>query len=275
MFGYSHSSNANLRRLSKDEVIAIAPSVLTVNPHESLSKRYSPISTLDIIDILAMSGWYPVHALEVKARKSNTQGFQKHMIKFQHASLQSTTERFESVLTNSHDGNSCYLFFLGILRLICSNGLMVGDTFDSIRLRHVGLEQSQVIDASQKMIEFIPQLAGQIEEMKKIELSPAEKNIYAESAKMLMFPKIEQKEEIPVDNYQILRTRRPVDNANDLWTTYNTVQENMLKGGLHYKNPETKKRQSTRQVKAIDKNITLNRALWNLTDQMMKLKTAA
>lgn len=268
-------STANLRKLSIDEVIAMAPSVLTVDPHASLSKRYSPISTIDIIDILALDGWYPVRATEVHARKSHTEGFQKHMIQFQHADLQNSEENFESVLTNSHDGKSRYNFFLGIYRLICENGLMVGDTFDSIRLKHIGLDQGQVSAASRKMVEFVPQLACQVADMKKIELSPAEKRIYGESAKMLLFPQIESKEEIPVRTDQVLRARRYSDvGKNDLWTTYNNVQENVVKGGMRFYNQETMRNQSTRKVKAIDKNITLNRALWNLTDQMMKLKTA-
>jgi hypothetical protein len=152
---------------------------------------------------------------------------------------------------------------------------MIGDTFNSIDLRHVGLDQQMIMNASRQMIEFVPELATNVEDMKKIDLSPAEREIYGESAKMLLFPKIENKEDIPVTNRQILRTRRSVDyGKTDLWTTYNNVQENIMKGGLHFYNMETKRGQSTRKVKSIDRNVVLNRALWNLTEEMKKLKTA-
>lgn len=271
---YSNQSNS-VRRLSRDEVIGIAPSVVTVNAHDSLSQRYSPISTMDIVDILDTEGWYPVKVQEVHARKENTAGYQKHLIRFQHQNLMLGDENIEFVLTNSHDGKSAYKFLLGIFRLVCSNGLIVGDTFEQLCLRHVGLEQSMVSDASRKMIEFAPKLAGSVDQMKQIELSYPEQRIYAESAAMLLFPKIEEKEEVPVDANQLLRARRYDDrNGTDLWTTYNKVQENVMKGGLHFRNKETRRNQSTRKVKAIDKNVTLNRALWNLTDQMMKLKAS-
>jgi hypothetical protein len=216
-----------------------------------------------------------VKAEEVQVRKADREGFQKHLIRFQHADLMATDECFESILTNSHDGLSRYKFLLGIFRLVCSNGLMIGDTFNSIDLRHVGLDQQMIMNASRQMIEFVPELATNVEDMKKIDLSPAEREIYGESAKMLLFPKIENKEDIPVTNRQILRTRRSVDyGKTDLWTTYNNVQENIMKGGLHFYNMETKRGQSTRKVKSIDRNVVLNRALWNLTEEMKKLKTA-
>lgn len=270
---YNHYLNNSVRRLSKDEVIQLAPSVLTVEPHSSLSKRYSPISTMDIIDILEQDGWYPVKAEEVAARTEHTQGFQKHMIRFQHNNLKVKEENFEAVLNNSHDGKSRYHFLLGIWRLICSNGLIVGDTFNQISLKHVGLEQNQVIDASRRMINFVPQLADSVQEMKQLELSENERRIYAQSASMLFFPKIENPREIPVAPKQFLRARRTVDmGKNDLWTTYNNVQENMMKGGLSFHNEETKRNQSTRKIKAINKNVNLNRALWNLTERMRELK---
>ena len=153
---------------------------------------------------------------------------------------------------------------------------MVGDLFDQLSLRHVGLEQSMVTEASRKMISFVPQLASSVEDMKKIELSPAEQKVYGESAAMIIFPKVEDKKDIPVTPEQLLMLRRSVDDGkNDLWTTFNTVQENIMKGGLRFRNPETNKRQSTRKIKAIDRNVSLNRALWNLTEEMKKIKTVA
>lgn len=265
-----------LRKLSRDEVIQMAPSVITVNAHDSLSERYSPISTMDIVDILQMDGWYPVKVQEVNARTSHTDGFQKHLIRFQNAGLRLGDENIEVVLTNSHDGKSAYKFLLGIFRLVCSNGLVVGDTFQQLSLRHVGLDQDMVLSASQKIIDFAPRLASNVDDMKKIELSNPEKLAYAESASMLLFPKVETVEEIPVTPAQMLRTRRYDDRVKaDLWTTFNTVQENIMKGGLSNYDPQSRRRKTTRKIKAIDKNLTINRALWNLTEKMKEIKLNA
>jgi len=266
-----------VRELSLDEVINYAPSIVTTVGSNNLSNIYSPINTIDIIEMLSKDHWYPVKAEEVKAQKQEKKGFQKHLIRFQNDNLQFKDENIECILTNSHDGLSSYQFMLGVFRFVCSNGLIVGDTFDKIRLRHVGLDQNMVEDASKSMLAYAPQLNKNMSIMKQIELNPIEKDIFAESAKMLLFPKDELKD-IPLKNSDLLVTRRYKDVTRTLWDTFNTVQENVTKGKLRYyvKNEETGRteRKRTRQIKAIDRNVSINRALWNLADKMKEIKTA-
>ena len=54
-------------------------------------------------------GWGVVDAKEVKARKADTMGFQKHLVVFRNNEIQITSEDGDNVfpqilLTNSHDG---------------------------------------------------------------------------------------------------------------------------------------------------------------------------
>ena len=267
-----------VRELSLDEVINYAPSIVTTVGSNNLSNIYSPINTIDIIEMLSKDHWYPVKAEEVKAQKQEKKGFQKHLIRFQNDNLQFKDENIECILTNSHDGLSSYQFMLGVFRFVCSNGLIVGDTFDKIRLRHVGLDQNMVEDASKSMLAYAPQLNKNMSIMKQIELNPIEKDIFAESAKMLLFPKDELKD-IPLKNSDLLVTRRYNDVTRTLWDTFNTVQENVTKGKIRYyvKNEKTgyTERKRTRLIKAIDRNVSINRALWNLADRMKKLKTVS
>ena len=51
----------------------------------------------------------------------------------------------------------------------------------------------------------------------------------------------------------------------------NRVQENMIKGGLSGKS-KSGKRTRTRAVNGIDGDVKLNRALWSLSEEMIKLK---
>jgi hypothetical protein len=67
-----------------------------------------------------------------------------------------------------------------------------------------------------------------------------------------------------------LTARRYDDQKNDLWTTYNRVQENVIKGGIRQVN-----RRKSRGVNGIDENLRLNKALWTLAEQMKQLKEAA
>jgi len=71
--------------------------------------------------------------------------------------------------------------------------------------------------------------------------------------------------------------RRRDDNGADLWRTFNRVQENAVRGGLsawgHDANGH-RRRTTTREVKAIDQDVKLNRALWHLAERMAELKSA-
>ncbi len=69
---------------------------------------------------------------------------------------------------------------------------------------------------------------------------------------------------------QILSARRWQDESIDLWTTYQRIQENLIKGGLSARTTKGK-RAHTRAVKGIDGDVKLNRALWVMAENMLEL----
>ncbi|MFQ7457958.1 MAG: DUF945 domain-containing protein, partial [Klebsiella michiganensis] len=74
----------------------------------------------------------------------------------------------------------------------------------------------------------------------------------------------------PVTATQILTPRRNEDRQDDLWTTYQRLQENLLKGGLPGRTAQGK-RTHTRAINGIDGDVKLNRALWVMAENMMDL----
>lgn len=69
---------------------------------------------------------------------------------------------------------------------------------------------------------------------------------------------------------QILSPRHWKDESNDLWTTYQRIQENLIKGGLPGRTNKGG-RTHTRAVKGIDGDVKLNRALWVMAENMLQL----
>ena len=67
---------------------------------------------------------------------------------------------------------------------------------------------------------------------------------------------------------QILSPRRWQDESNDLWTTYQRMQENLIKGGLSGRNAKGG-RTHTRAVRGIDGDVKLNRALWVMAETLL------
>ncbi|MDX7070358.1 hypothetical protein SJZ94_24615, partial [Escherichia coli] len=66
----------------------------------------------------------------------------------------------------------------------------------------------------------------------------------------------------------ILTPRRREDYGKDLWSTYQTIQENMLKGGISGRSAKGK-RIHTRAIHNIDTDIKLNRALWVMAETLL------
>ena len=104
--------------------------------------------------------------------------------------------------------------------------------------------------------------------MKVIDITPDERNIFAMSAHNLVYDDLES---APIQPDQLLSERRYDDKGNDLWTTFNVVQENIMRGGLKGRTRGSNgplRRTTTRPVKALDLNVKLNQALWYLTEKM-------
>jgi hypothetical protein len=93
----------------------------------------------------------------------------------------------------------------------------------------------------------------------------------------LRFADAEGKTTTPITADQLLIPRRREDIGKDLWRTFNVTQENVLKGGLtaikRNEGGERVRRVSTRQIKGIDQDTNLNRALWTLAEKLAELKS--
>lgn len=72
----------------------------------------------------------------------------------------------------------------------------------------------------------------------------------------------------PVTVSQLLTPRRREDYSDDLWTVYQRVQENLMKGGLSGRTAQGKSSR-TRAVTGIDGDVKLNRALWIMAENML------
>ncbi len=269
MFRPNRNRLSSYLPLTNQDILDAAPSVGAVSPHAEVSDRYQMIPTIAIVDMMRKEGWQPMQVSEVRAKEEGRRGFQKHLIRFQHNDLILGDEAIDAVLVNSHDRSCAYQFFTGVYRFICSNGMIVGDTFERISIRHMNFQPEEVIEASYKILDDAPAIGEKIKEMKSIALTDAEKAAYAGAALQLVYDETDQ---APYRAEKLLSPKRSYDRDPDLWKTFNSVQENIMKGGIRGLNPKTRKPVTTRQITSIDKNVKLNRALWTLTEKMMELK---
>lgn len=271
-----YNLNKHNRALDVDTVASLAPSIMTRKPFEGLSDRYQPYPTVDFIRDIAKQGWYPVTAVEVRVKNGNRAGFQKHMIRFEHPECKLNDKEFlQLLIVNSTDGRCAYQASLGIWRCVCSNGMIVGDSFcQSPKIRHLGHKYQDIIDVSSQVLSQAPAIASNMGAMKDILLTQDERDAFAFAVSDLI---VDDDKTIPP--YQILRPRRIEDKSieNTLWGTLNIAQENVIKGNIRVIEkdaPRWARGKKKRAVKSIDKDVKLNKALWTLAEKMKEIKLA-
>jgi hypothetical protein len=256
--------------LTLDELRKCVPSAFATEAHSSRSERYAYVPTSSIIDGLHDAGFVPVKALQSRTRIEDKKDFTKHMIRFRREDQLGATEAREIILKNSHDGSSAYELSAGIYRLVCSNGLCVGNDDMTFKVRHSGNAVGDVIDVASRIVDNFDLVAADIDLMKSVKLNDTYQKVLATSAIAARF----EGDEKPVNTDQVLRPRRQADVANDVWTTFNRIQENLLKGGLRGVTTNAvghTVRRKTREVSGIDQSTALNRALWTLGVEVAKL----
>lgn len=137
---------------------------------------------------------------------------------------------------------------------------------------HKGNVVERVIEGAYEVLDIFEGINGSSEEMKNITLNRDEQRIFAETALGWKYDEKGQGKHIPLEAEDVLKIRREEDKKNDLWTTYQRVQENMTKGGLWGRTAKGKS-QRTRPVTGIDGDVKLNRALWEMAEKMKAIKS--
>ncbi len=254
--------------LSDDQIRSVAPSIFADDKHTSRSERYTYVPTVEILRGLRNEGFTPFMVCQSKVRDDGKREHAKHMIRLRHADRIEAAEANEIILLNSHDGSSSYLLYAGCFRFVCQNGLVCGTTTNTIRIPHKGDIINDVIEGAFRVVDDFERADEEREGMKALTLNNGEQQAFARAALML---KYDQDTPAPITETQILRPQRREDMKSDMWTTFNAVQENLVKGGLRGRNTNGNTIR-TREVKGIDQNIRLNSALWTLAEEMRKLK---
>lgn len=200
--------------------------ILTATKLETLSKNYVEVQSQTIVDELVNRGFTLDNIVKCKTRKIERQGKQLHRLIFTNPNLlaQDNKGKMQLIVSNSYDGTSAIHFTLGYFRLVCSNGLMVGNTYEQVSIRHIG--QNNISEKIEKAIETIvaqsKKLHEQFEKMRGLVLDQnAVKAIEMAGVRLRVPDAVDVK----------ITVLRNEDQANTLFNVYNRVQETLIRGG--------------------------------------------
>ena len=244
--------------LTYEEIMQQAPAVFETDPAVTMNKKYRIIKTSDLIEPLMDNGWNVVSASQRRTRKEEWQDKTFHYLRFRSDEHFIGNDPMEIVISNSHNGSSSFKIQLGIFRVVCTNGLIAGtDLVSPLMLQHKGLSNVLITEIATM---YADKMAGYLTEgvqvMKKSEMSDAQ------MFELANYIAKQKHADYEVDIHGMLHARRMEDYGQSVWTIYNRLQENMIRGGYQIKGDNGKWRQA-RQITSPMADIDLNTKLFD------------
>lgn len=255
-------------RPTEEQLRASVPAIFATVPALNVSERYGFVSTRKIIDIMEDDGYQVVQARGGIRLGSREHGI--HEVRLRKIDQQvKLYETFpEIVLLNSHNATSAAVLHMGLYRQVCSNGLVVGDSFEtSFRVSHVGDPRENVVNAARHLMDSAPRLGETIETWRSRGLTTAEIEEFGRRAAELR--KLPGAAMFNDRVGSVTGVRRHADVHNNLWNVFNRTQENLIGGGVMVANEKTGRVRRTRGLRAVKPLIELNRGLWDLAEEFL------
>ena len=262
--------------LTSAELPYVLPQHLNRKVYEKRSKSYDLFESDTIIQNLQRMNFVVRDAITQKSRGENGGGtsLTRHLYRLCRQEDFGKPELPELVLLNSHNGACSLRVYTGYFRLICTNGMICGGR-ENLRIRHMGHTMEEVLSAIRGVAETFSESYAKVDAFKSKMLTGEEIREFAKRANAI-------REEIGLravgDCMALAVPRRYEDRGNDLWSVYNRVQENLMKGGLELAHNTEKYRMDgdrvvrtrnrrTRPITNIVQNVGTNTRLWTLAEE--------
>lgn len=245
--------------------ILLPASVTAKAPAPHLTARYVHVDSEAIVQAMKSEGFKVAAVTTAKSRVRDAL-YARHTIDFRHPDAPQLGDATPRVLfSNSHDGSSRAVAIAGVFRAVCANGLVVGTTYANERTRHTGDMARSLVERMMALAKNTAPLFAQIERWKSKELTPTQTVDFARLAAQLRYG----------DPYRfasetLLAVRRPEDDAGDLWSVFNRVQEATVVGGVTGLS-RTGRQTTSRPLNEVAANLRYNAALWNLAEEFSTL----
>ena len=243
--------------------------VYATEPHPKCSKNYQFISTGSVINHFTDRGFVVDRIDYGRARKDNINpGYGQHMVRmsnpYTNHSLPDVLKP-QVVIINSHDRTKAFRVGLGFHVYACLNGLLTGDMMmDSGKLYHTGKDLSErVSEYLDVHTNNVQGKLAKVRDMRSVFLNDEEITDLTVKAATIVNPKI-------TNQYQLAYANREDAMGRDLWTLFNNIQENAMKGNfsLNTVNKDNNFRKA-RPIKNVKRDIEVNSKLWNLAESFI------
>ncbi len=261
----------SLNPLTNEQLKDLAPALFTQTPHFDVSEKYHFIPSIDVIEEVRANNWYPVTVSQANIRNKEKEGYQQHCVRFRHFEdlINPSDNCVELLLFNSHDRSKAFSICAGIYRFVCANGLVISNkVFETFKIKHLGNRDNDVDTAVKNITSIKSTLLEHVKIFESITLNESEKQSFANSCVGLRF-----EEHLQIDASDLLIPHRAEDMKDDLYTTLNILQENLIRGNIQGFNKDTGRNFTSKAITAISKDVSLNQGLWDMAEKIALIKS--
>ena len=249
--------------MTVEQIKNVAPSVFATSQSPKMSNKYVFVPTTEIMENFEREGW------QVSSVRQNGKGIHGvHEIRLRNGELPKVGDTLmEAVIRNSHNGMSRLGVSAGLHRLVCSNGLTIPTALaESFNVKHQKFDLEEVKRLTESFAKFLPKIEGSVNRMMDREMTTEEKIDFVRKSAEIRFNK--QKVLNDLEILGLLTPNRSEDEGNDLWTTFNVVQEKYIRGGVEYSS-NTGRKTKLRGLNNIMAVNQVNTKLWELAEEML------
>lgn len=256
----------------------VVPAAFAKSQHPDRSDKYSFFSTAELLNIVEPLGWTPY-----SGKQYGNKDYSRHIIRLNNSKMGfqnfgGDKIRPQILIDNSHDGYTKAQIHIGLFRLVCSNGLVVGmpGQHTSIKFRHMGINPEEIIQLIEQSSVHFDNIGEHIQEMTEVKMDKESKVQFAVQALAYREPTRFMKEG-QVDFKAVTKALNPEtfvtplrseDKADNLWNVFNIIQEKTVKG-LYDRKIESGKIVKVKPITNAVRSLEYNKKLWTLAESFM------
>ena len=236
-----------------------APSVFTTEKSPKVSDRYMMVPTIDVVNKFMDAGW------EIsKANQVGSGPFNRHSVRMRNSVLPKVGDSLvEAIITNSHNGTSKLEIGAGLFRLVCSNGLVISQQeLISLNQRHMKISMDEVEMITETFIKSTPIIERSVNRMMEVKMDMDKKIDFATKAIGIRWKNTEDISTLTLET--IVNPLRNGDVESNLWTTFNVVQEKLIRGG--FVKEQGRKTRVVKPITSLTMDTMINKKLWELAE---------
>lgn len=222
--------------------INISGSFVQDHRHESVSQHYNPIQASAVGQVMQSNGFELVSLSTGRARHEDKKDFQRTLSRYRGPEISNDGKPvfLDLIYSSRHMGRGVDELWLGIYRVVCTNGLIAGTNFFKFGIRHSGDTYQNLDIGIKEAFDYKDKLTTLIEKAQSTTLGPYQYQVLKDTAINALVPN----HAINV-RHSLDLVRRPEDQGNTAWAIFNRIQENAMHGRIAY---QTQKRDESGQV---------------------------